>query len=154
MKKLLLFLLFIISNAAVLSAQTLDYENPFNNEMYFPDHTKVSKENLTKYFEDILREQGNATTIKSFKLLKETDEALRTEYIMIVGYNSDNSIKIAARMAPYVEGLYLATGTVTCKGCTRGCNPKKFGSDWECTDCGYGSGGSGCEKTVTQSTNP
>ena len=152
MKKYLIILFLSILNLGCVSAQKLDYSDPFKNEIYFQDgRTKITKENLTKYFEDILAKQGNTTKISSFKLLNEKDESTQNNYDMIVGYNNDNSIKIANKLAPYDGGIYVLAGTtVTCKGCTRGCNPRQFGSDWECTDCTWNGA---CEKTVT-TTSP
>ena len=98
---------------------------------------------------DILKEQGNDTKIVSFKLIKDLDKKNKENYDMIVGYNSDNSIKIASRLALSLTGLIISGGSVTCKGCTQGCNPRSFGNDWECTSCTWNGN---CEKTVTVST--
>lgn len=133
-----------------LNAQKLDYDHPFKNKLYFQDgKTRITSENLTKYFEDILKEQGNDTKIVSFKLIKDLDKKNKENYDMIVGYNSDNSIKIASRLALSLTGLIISGGSVTCKGCTQGCNPRSFGNDWECTSCTWNGN---CEKTVTVST--
>lgn len=152
MKKCFIVMMAVILNIGFFSAQRLDYSNPFKNEIYFQDgKTKVTKDNLKKYFENVLIKQGNQASIVSFQLLDTSDESLKKKNLLLVGYNKYNSTKIGIALA-FENGIYKlmeSDGSVTCTGCTKGCNPRKELNEWICTDCDWDGGSSGCKKSVT-----
>ena len=76
-------------NVGFISPQKLDYSDPFKNEIYFPDvRSKITQENLAKYFEYVLLKEGNTIKISSYAVLHEKDEGTQSTYNMIVDYSN------------------------------------------------------------------
>jgi hypothetical protein len=111
------------------------------------------KEKFKTIWEKELKDTGFEIKITGFKIetIDMNNDGKILEYI--VGYNADKTVK-TAKSLKFENGEYFVNttnGTVTCTGCTDGCDPQDVGGRWKCTDCNK-LGSYNCTKTVTVPT--
>jgi len=122
----------------------------FNNDK-FEFTNKVA---LKKKWEETIKLQGYQVSLeKDFILTVGDIENKGYESYILIAKSLDGTIKSAFELEKKGNSFYKVdgSGTVTCAGCRRGCDPKKNGSNWECTDCKISN--SNCSKSVTVSTD-
>lgn len=154
MKTLFFTLLTVILFSGFSNAQKIDMNRPFQNDIKIQgSNVKVTEDYAKTLLESTLKTQGRPAILTIFKIMRDIDQKTKKEYYLLVGINKEGTVKIGIPLHPATTvGAFLLMPSgpkVTCEGCTKGCNPRQFGSDWECTDCQFGSGGLGCKKTVT-----
>lgn len=108
--------------------------------------------------EALLAQQGITAKLTSFEILQDRVEGTDDIYYFLLVQTDNNNIKLATTLSLkngsfYPEGKYLFSGSVTCSGCRKGCNPRHEKSsdgitDWYCTSCTKGVAGT-CTKTTT-----
>lgn len=88
----------------------------------------ADKQAITDYFEDILTREDNATTIKTIQIVQKTatNDSLSTGYMLVGGDNNGTSIALWLTLNTTNHALkldqQLADKSISCKGCTSGCN--------------------------------
>lgn len=147
------FLLFSCTNEeknesnlkkAKISKNAIGYKDDSNRFNFY------EKEKFKSNWENELKNTGFEIKITGFKIetIDMNNDGKVLEYI--VGYNVDKTVK-TAKSIKYENGEYIvnnAKGTVTCTGCTDGCDPQDLGDRWKCTSCNQVLN-TNCTKSVT-----
>lgn len=149
MKKLIIFTLLTLNFNAFVQCQNIQ-KNEVLVGVDDGNSTIKIDANFLKQWESILKTQNESFSKLSteFELYENTESK---SYILI-GTTDDKMIKSAVELKKEEANYYFISerGTVSCSGCTVGCDPKKSGKNWICTNC------SGdfkkCNKTVTVDT--
>lgn len=150
-QKLSLFYSFIatISLSLTSCAQTLGIAD---NGVYkiTADITEIKKE-----WKGILTNQKLNPEISNFEIKSDKMESSGKVYYYLLATNQEKTIKMTRQLLLNNNNFTFvqkrATGentdTLTCTGCSDGCDPKlKDDGNWKCTSCIEGSG---CTKSVT-----
>lgn len=108
---------------------------------------------LRDHFQERLTQQGIPTYLSEYKIISGVDvEDGNSTYYLIVATRGDNSVKIATEIIlveldfVLLEANASNATTVTCVGCSVGCDPEQLRRMYYCNaGCG-----SNCQKTVTK----
>ena len=120
----------------------------------------VSKDSLISVANKILKKQQISGILNSVSILEEVVEKSNEKYYCIKFTNSDASIKMVQLLREEKGNFYLLRPTleggssVTCSGCRRGCDPKRYLDadgqvEFYCSDCTWGDT-KDCKKSVSQ----
>lgn len=158
MKKfiILIFGLFFISMSANsfipsnFGDEEVNVENVFANKFYIYDSqgnvVYLSKQNISKMWENKLKEEGKDVSLSKFEILKSKDEKSGKEFYFLKTTSTDKTIQTGAFFTKTKLGMLLGDKECTCAGCPSGCNLSTFGSNCSCSSCGLG-GPQNCTKT-------
>ena len=111
------------------------------------------KETLREEWEELQREQGNEVTFNDFSIVNGNLKGGKTPNLILKATSVDGRVKMATeiKLVKDKEGttsIMRFGTTVTCSGCTQGCDPEKDKetNKWICTSC---TASIICTKTVT-----
>jgi hypothetical protein len=105
----------------------------------------------------LLKSQHNEAKLDQFRILQGIDSLSNNRiYYYLQGESKSHRTKVAALLTLQDGNFYLLhektgilSGTITCTGCSKGCNPKISREKWYC-DAGCGKQ---CTKSVTVETD-
>lgn len=148
-----IFLYFLMFNILLsCSAQTKIGEN--QNGKYV---ITVNEEDLIKAANKILKIQEITQNLTKVSINEDFVDNTNQNYYYIKFTNDDNSIKLVQLLNLEGNNFTLLKGasTVTCSGCRKGCDPKRYLDkdgqvEFYCSDCTLGDT-KDCKKSVTQS---
>ncbi|WP_177761934.1 hypothetical protein [Flavobacterium sp. I3-2] len=150
-----LFLIFALLISCTLTVQAQNVIGKISDGKYV---ITMDTNEIKLAGEALLTKQGITARLTRFEILQDRVDGAGDIYYFLLAQTDDNSIKLATTLSLkngsfYPEGNYLFSGSITCSGCSRGCNPRHEKSsdgitDWYCTACAKGTVG-GCTKTVT-----
>jgi hypothetical protein len=152
MKNLVKTIVFSFLFTLSCNAQEIDFDNPFNNKILLESTGQpLTKEILMEFWSKNI---DNGVQITSIKIIKGINKETSEDYYLIIGNNKENTFKIATEVTiaktKNTNGIVALDTTVTCKStCDSGCDPEKWGDNYNCTKCTW-SGNTACEKTVTK----
>lgn len=144
MKKLIFGIIATVSFTMTSCAQTIGIIENNSNKI------TCDIDVIKKDWEKVLIEQKIPTILTNFEIIFDRIESSGETYYLLLAKNEDSSVKIGRRLELMNNRFAFAdfTETVTCSGCSDGCDIKlKDNGQWKCTSCIEGSG---CTKTVTK----
>lgn len=113
---------------------------------------KMSHNDVKTFFNTVLLKHGKPEGISSIEILN--GELINSnETTILVAKSIDETIKVGAELVLMQDGSYNlnAKETVTCEGCTQGCNPGGSPGSWYCSSCEYNER---CKKKVVKEFTP
>jgi hypothetical protein len=121
----------------------------------------VNNDSLIKVANMMLKKQNITANLTTVCIKEDVVKNTTNKYYYVLFTNSENTIKVAQLLVfdggqfKTVHNSLEAGETVTCSGCRKGCDPKRYIDkdlqiEFYCSDCTLGST-SDCKKTVTQS---
>lgn len=123
---------------------------------------RVDKDSLLKSATEVLHKQSIFSTLTTLRILKGLVENTKEQYYYICCTNPDSSIKFVQLLKEEKGKLLLLQPTleagksVSCSGCSKGCDPKAYSDkdgqiEFSCGKCSSGKS-KDCKKTVSQTT--
>lgn len=151
MKKILFTLAVFMVFCAVSQAQTIGFLRNAQSRI------TADMGPVKARWEKLLAENQHETTLTDFTIKSGLDKSTGKTYYILIATNRNKSIKIAELLKLKGNGDFIFMpkaesniGTVTCSGCTNGCNPEILEGKWVC-DPECPSAETPCQKSVTAS---
>lgn len=152
--KMLIFLFFILFHSvSSCFAQTKIGENQNGKYVITANET-----DLLNAANKILKSQEISQNLTKVSIVENFVDKTNEKYYAVKFTNDDNSTKLVSLLNLEGNNFYLLKGTktVSCSGCRKGCDPKRYVDidgkiEFYCSDCTWGDT-KDCKKSVTQDT--
>ena len=127
---LVLFLSLISCNTAKTDYTTAELNSI---QFYDFDDATISVENLTKQWNKRIQEDEKINAqIERLEVIHLVDLKSNQKTLVLLGTTNQKSVKTAATLTEYKNGLKLSSLTVTCKNCDSDLNVELNDNNWIC----------------------